>query len=230
MHKKKVEILDEKSSSEYRAKRLKMLRNLANLSRQELCNLAIININTLKGWERGRYGGLPLDGAKKILNAALPRGVQCTLDWLLHEIGVGPKVNTDILKIKRIGARHQKKINQTEEEKLIINEILLFRKQFGNTIDFMVEDDGMAPLYNKGEYVAGIMRTGENIKKLVSTNCVAQLASGKILLRNIRSGTEKHKYSLFCINQQSTVIEPVLHNVELLCAASIIRIFRKNER
>lgn len=89
---KKVEILDEKSTPEARAKRLRRVRNLANLSRKALCEDGLINVNTLKGWELGRYGGLPKDGAEKIIQRIAREGVHCTLDWLLHEIGPGPRL------------------------------------------------------------------------------------------------------------------------------------------
>ena len=65
---KKLLIENEFSTPEARADRLKRVRNLANLSRKEICESGDININTYKGWELARFGGLPVDGAEKIIN------------------------------------------------------------------------------------------------------------------------------------------------------------------
>lgn len=227
-YKKKVVAIDEKSKPKEKAKRLRRLRNLANLSRKNLCTLSNINLNTYKGWEIGKYNGLPLDGAKKIINALLLRGVDCSLDWLLHEIGVGPKVS--ILPNKTTTNKKIKKLSLETEHRLIINEILLFREQFKNTVDLIIDDDGMEPLYNKSEYAAGIIRDPKDIPKLIGINCICQLASGQIILRNLRAGTECNKYSLFCINPATTVENPVIKDIELIGAAPVIRHFRKDPR
>jgi hypothetical protein len=50
---KKVIVTTERSSGDARAERLKRLRNLANLSREQMCESGELNINTLKGWEIG---------------------------------------------------------------------------------------------------------------------------------------------------------------------------------
>ncbi len=92
-YKKKVTVLDERSTPEARAARLKRLRNLANLSRKEMCESSDLNINTLKGWELGRYGGLSLDGAYKLVRRVAAEGVFCTVEWLLHEDGLPPRVD-----------------------------------------------------------------------------------------------------------------------------------------
>lgn len=76
-----------------RGQRLKRLRNLANLSRKAMCENADLNINTLKGWEIGRHGGLTHQGAKKILKRVANEGVQCSEQWLLHDTGPGPRLS-----------------------------------------------------------------------------------------------------------------------------------------
>src|ERR1700733_6271968 len=88
---KKVIVTDAKSSEEARAERVKRVRNLANLSRKEMCNDGTLNINTYKGWELGRYGGLPLDGADKIVARVAKEGVICTAKWLLYGTGEPPQ-------------------------------------------------------------------------------------------------------------------------------------------
>jgi len=89
-YKKKVIVTDELSTPDARAERLRRIRNMANLTREQMCNLAKLNVNTYKGWEIARYGGLPIDGAEKVLNGIGCEGVICSLNWLLYGKGQGP--------------------------------------------------------------------------------------------------------------------------------------------
>src|SRR3990167_5603041 len=78
------------SDSQARGQRVKILRALANLDRKNVEERYHINFNTLKGWELARHGGLTENGAKKILMMCECEGIQCTLDWILYGIGMGP--------------------------------------------------------------------------------------------------------------------------------------------
>lgn len=224
---KKITITGDKSSAKARAKRLKMIRNLANLSRKQLCELCNINIHTLIGWEVARFGGLPLDGAEKIIQGVTQKGVHCTLDWLIHEIGAGPTVITDYVIAKKDAEKKVKKNSTNIDEKQLLEEILFFRKQYNDAITLLLTDDGMSPFYNAGDYVAGIKQYGEKIKALIEKDCIVQLSSGEIILRNLHSGNEAKKYNLVCINPQTTVVEPIIYNVEITSAAPAIRLYRR---
>src|SRR5437868_3849341 len=87
-----VTVSDTLSSPEAKSKRLKRIRNLANLTREQVCEEGNINIHTLIGWENGRFGGLTRAGAKRLLKRVAREGVQCTVEWLLNEIGRGPTI------------------------------------------------------------------------------------------------------------------------------------------
>lgn len=222
---KKVVVLDDKSSSLARAKRLIMLRNLANLSRKQLCELSSINVHTLKGWEVGRYGGLPHDGAEKIIKCIAQKGVTCSLEWLLHEIGAGPKVITDVA-TARVDTQKQASTTKIDEQQLL-DELMFFRRQHDDAATFQVEDDGMSPFYNRGEYVAGIKCYGKQVKLALGRDCVVQCGDGQIFLRNLRKGLEKGKFTLACHNAQTSVPYPTMYNVEITSAAPVIRVYRK---
>ena len=91
------------ASPKAKGERLKRIRHLGNLSREEFCEGSEINLATLISWEVGRFGGLSSKGAKRVIARAAKEGVFCTIEWLLYEIGVGPEVRVDY-----------KKANQTE--------------------------------------------------------------------------------------------------------------------
>lgn len=224
---KKVVVIDPKSSPEARAERLRKVRNMANLSREAMCAHDNLNINTYKGWEIARYGGLPVDGAERVVARVAQEGVVCTVDWLLHEIGVGPHVVPDYQKAQHDQQQPTTIVQLNNEEQLIINELLLFRKQFSNTINFEVEDDGVSPLYQRGDIVAGIKRHSDRIHEVVGQVCIVQTQDGKTLVRHVREGELPGKYTLTCTNLNTSVKKPIMYDVTLASAAPIIRYYRR---
>lgn len=213
-YKKKVEVVDERSTPEARAARIKRLRNLANLTRKEMCEDEI-NINTLKGWEIARYGGLPLDGAYSIVKRVAREGVSCTVEWLLFEDGQPPSVNM---------AKQNESLNEDNklpEEVNIEEELALFQKHYSDAIHYQINDDGMSPIYEEGDFVAGTKKTGKNIEEITGLNCIVQLESGKLICRRLRKGKSENLYNLVCINSETSVEEPIISEVELISAAMV---------
>ena len=222
-YKKKVEVVDERSTPEARAARVKRLRNLANLSRKEMCEDNDLNVSTLKGWEIARYGGLPLDGAHKIIKRVAREGVLCTVEWLLYEDGQPPRVN--------VGQTSEPSIQDGKkqpEEVNIDEELTLFQHHYPAAIHYQISDDSMSPFYEENDVVAGIKKTGKQIDDLVGSNCIVQLATGQLLCRRLRKGKTQHSYHLACLNVETSVEAPNITDVELLSAARVIW-HRKNE-
>ena len=141
---------------------------MANLNRKEMCDSSDININTYKGWEVGRYGGLPLDGAYRVIERISKEGVVCTSEWLIYGVGAAPYVVSDFNKSQ-------------DEDSLILNEILLFKKQFPEAIDCQITDDGLAPNL-LGDIVAWIKYYGNKINELLNSVCIINLASGDVVV------------------------------------------------
>lgn len=227
---KKVPIIDARSSPEARANRLRRLRNIANLKREELSKGADITLSSLKRWELGYYGGLPLDGAKNIIEYINKIGVVCSLEWLLHDSGASPIIdpNYQILNNEGKSSPYSNKKNQLpaqKDEQFIIGEILLFRKNYVNTVDLKIKDDGLSPKYKIGDFVAGIKVN--DIDSLLNQDCIIQTVTGLVLLRNLRKGQAKDCYNLICTNEQTTVTTPILYNVKIEIAAPVLRHYKK---
>lgn len=231
IYKKKVIVTDEKTTPQARAMRLKMVRNMANLSREEMCADGKININTYKGWEIGRYGGLPLDGAELVVERVAKEGVVCTSEWLIYEIGRGAYVSADFKKAQKDqkGKKRKTIINSQakNQEKLIFNEILLFRKQFPDVIDCQILDDGLSPRFVIGDFVAGVKHYNEAIDALLNQDCIVQLSNGEVIIRRLRKGSIPSTYMLTCTNQETIVDTPVLYDVKIFSAAPILRHYKK---
>jgi HTH-type transcriptional regulator, cell division transcriptional repressor len=226
-NRKKNIVTDAKSSPIARGKRLKSLRMMADLSRKCVEEKYRISAGTLQSWEDGRYGGLTEKGAKRFLHVLQQEGIQCTSDWLLHGIGIGPQA-TDSLYLDRqqpVLEVEQMRANSADlagEDQAIVTELLAFRRSNSNAIDIIVRDDGMGPSYQVGDYVGGKRRYNHDISNLVGRNCIIETTLGEIYLRHLRRGTGEHRYTLMCINPYTTVHEPTLYDVQLLSAAPVI--------
>lgn len=203
------------ASSEARGLRVKRIRNMANLSRQQMCDGTDININSLKGWEIGRYGGLTSSGADKIIQRVAQESVRCTLDWLMYGMGPGPTAQADA------ALRHSSLEISEDEETKITQELLLFKQHYPLAVDFIINDDGMSPLYNIGEYVAGVNLTASKIESAMGMNCIVQMENGNVLVRQLRKGSVKDTYTLACANISTHVEKPILYDVKINYAAPI---------
>lgn len=213
-----------------RAKRLRRVRNMANLSRKQICENSPLNFCTYKGWEVGNYGGLSVEGAERVVTRVAQEGVVCFAEWLLYEIGQGPYVIPDFEKIK-LGQTQAAPDNipMSSEKEKILQEILLFRKHFPEAIDYQIKDDGVVPIYYPNDFVAGIKYVGERINLLVNRYCIIQTLDGKILVRLLKAGSVPNKFMLLCTNSQSSVANPALYDIELASAAPILRCYRQTE-
>lgn len=202
-------------SAEMRALRLKRLRNLANLSREEMCADGQIRKNTLIGWENARFGGLTSSGAAKVITRVTKEGVYCTAEWLLTGKGAQPSVNP-------LPFVNYPLSNKIDEEIVIAHELSYFRSKNENTVDLLVKDDGMMPVYQPNDYVAGKKRTGSQIKELIGKDCIIETEEGEMFLRNLRQGSNLEQYTLVCTNPKTESTNSVLSNVKIKYAAPVI--------
>ncbi len=224
-HTKKVVVKDTLSTPEARAERLKRVRNLANLSRKDMCTSDDLNINTYKGWEIARYGGLPLDGAKKVIKRVVNFGVVCNIDWLLYGKGEEPYIIPKSAKNEQKTGNKEVKVDDN-----ILREIMLFQSLFSNTIYYKVSDDGLDPKIKVNDYVAGIRYFDKEINKCIDKDCIIQTKDGRILTRQLKKGKERNTYMLICTNPQTSVEMPVLYDLNLESAAPILRIYKANSK
>lgn len=215
------EIIDPTVLARERADRLRRLRNLANLSRKELCEAANININTYIGYETVRYGGLTKKGAEKVVHYVTTKGVYTTIEWLMYGLGPNPQVITND-KQDAVEGYYSSISDQGNEMQKIAEEVYLFHKHYKHAIDCRIDDDGMSPKYDVGDYVAGILYSGATIDNLVGLDCIIKTAEGQLLVRSLCHGRIKGHYTLTCNNPKTTVKHPVMYDIKVISAAYII--------
>lgn len=210
----------EKSSPEDRGKRVRRLRNMANLSRQLMCEGEEFKLDTLIGWELARHGGLTEKGASKLINRVAREGVSCTVEWLMHELGTGPKIIAGSASTQENLTK--KSTLAINEDKQIIEELLLFKKHNQDSIELFVPDTCMEPIYNKGDYVAGIKCYQDKLPSIIGFDCIVLPVDGEILLRRLIKGNFPDCYTLIPINFNEGQSPLIMMNISLTFAAPII--------
>lgn len=226
----KMIIDNPKSTREARARRLESLRGLTRLSRVEFAKKCGVKPGSFQNWEGPRFGGLTEKAAKKIIRGARILGINCSLEWLMHGIGQGPQIDERLylgentLSIQQTPASYTMSV--ADQNQGIAEEILLFRKNHPEVLDFVAIDDGLDPIIKKDDYVAGIARYYQDIEKVIGLECIVKTAEGETMLRIVKKGFTQGLFNLYCANLNTSVSRPILYDIELICAAPIIWIRR----
>jgi len=212
------------ASPQAKGERVKRIRHLANLSREELCTGCEINLATLISWEVGRFGGLSQKGAMRLIARVAKEGVFCTPDWLLFEVGAGPQVVADYKKVSQVDIKEQEQFppKNFDESTVIVEELMMFRKLNKHAIDYIVDDDTMLPFYCVGDYVGGTKRLGDKVRALVGLDCILQTKDGRIVMRRLQAGPSANTYNLVGVNLLSSSKNAIIYDVEIHAAAPII--------
>lgn len=201
-----------KSSLIERGNRLKQLREMCGLTQNAIEKKYGIKAGTQTIWENARRYGLSPKSAQTILKVFNQEGVICHLDWILHGKGLPP--------IKRMISNDSLRTNELlDDNDSIINEMHDFIQTHPGAIDFIMHDDSMSPVFQTGDYLIGMQLKDEKIEAAVGHDCIAQLASGEIVVRKIKSYDKSKGYTLSCYNESAD--QPYLYNVSLLSAAPI---------
>jgi transcriptional regulator with XRE-family HTH domain len=205
-----------------RANRVRSLRKMTNLSRNEFQKRFGVAPGTLQHWEDPQKNGLTVKGAKRLTLVLKNAGIYCSLDWILYGRGPGPQYlpSTDEAPISAPIKLHR--VAETNEGDCIASELSLFTQHYPEVINAVVTDDAMEPRFIKGEYVAGIRRYKKFIDDLVGLDCIVVTTEGELLIRRIRTLEAPGFYTLSSLNLNTTIAHPVLYHAELVSAAPII--------
>ena len=211
--------------AEQRAKRLKSLREMTGLSRNDFYQRYGVPRGTLQNWESARFGGLTEKGAKTILQAFHAEGIYCEIEWLLEGTGNTPKFNTNTHQQRHKTFKQHFDVSENifeEETNQITKEVLLFRQNHKQSIDIIVTDDAMKPHWHPGDYIAGVKRYQHDIKSTIGEFCIVQTQQYGTLLRKVQAGDEDGRYNLMMTNHNTTVKQPVIYNIQLISSAPVL--------
>lgn len=222
-----------KSSRESRANRLKIIRKMTGLSQRAFAERYGFPFTNFQNWEGPRYGGLTENAAQMVIEGCHTEGIEVSIEWLMFGIEPGPEVTEKAyLKdsnfiVTKLSAWDQS-AGYNSEISLIAKELLLFKQHYQEQVlEMMVNDDGMDPCYQLGDYVAGKSFEGEDIQSFLGTDCVIKLFGGDLRLRSLRAGSNDNLFNLVCTNPQTKVPKPVIYDVEVVSVAPVMWVRRK---
>lgn len=212
-----------------KAKRLKSVRALIGLSRKQIEDIYGISENTLRLWESPATNskGLSEKGAIRIIDMLKKTGIVCTIEWLLHGRGDGPKSYKDLQ--SKVISSIENFINIPEviwDDEIVLREVEAFRDLNPDPIAIRINDDSMEPLLCSGDYVAGNRRFGNDIEKYIGLICIIETADCQQLCRRLDKDIN-NRYILLAINPHTRASQPVIYNAKCHSVAQVVWIRKK---
>lgn len=187
-----------------RGGRLRLARQLVNLTRKQISNKYNINPHTLHAWEKGA-NCISEEKASMLATILKNEGLDISTEWIL----TGDTSNYLELEQSKI----KDAVNLQEDIK-IFNEIDYFKKRVPNSIVTLITDNSLSPLFIKGDYVGGIIAPQHEYKKLEGSCCIVILDNHEIVSRKIISISDSDNQVFICsINPLAKLTSP--HNETL---------------
>lgn len=172
------------------AERVRFVRSLTNLSREEFEKKYGISRNTVKSWELS-INSLTERSATQLSDAIKQEGFSCSPEWLIFGTGSPPKL---------LNSMEESFLDGLNEQSKMVYEADFFKKNYHNAIVTMITDQSMSPIYQLGDYVGGIkfetLTNLEQIKKFIGSICIVISSKGISLIRKIFLGNPD--YVLLC--------------------------------
>lgn len=208
-----------------RGKRLRRIRNMTNESRRVFAEGAGVSVNTLKCWELGAICGISKDGCKKTVEYAIKKGILCSIEWLLYEIGFPPVYITDNEE-NRDGTTNSKNTVILSDDDIIFNELINFTNHYHEVMQLKITDDSMSPNFVRGDIVAGPKVTPDKLHLLAGYSCIIQLDTGEELLRNLIWDQHTKLFSLVPLNFHAKTENLLIHNPSVVSIAPVTRVYK----
>lgn len=175
-----------------KGKRLVHAMNLARFNRHHGAEIAGVSFYTYKGWELGVHNGIPKKQAQKLIAALKEEGVICSLEWLMNGEGEIPyKISGH--QIRETQTEYLTTPTKLNEKHQIQRELNLFRQNYPQALELVINDDAMEPHYSKGDLVAGEKIASSNYKKFIGKPCLVKLENEEIVLRQLQLGNVARK-------------------------------------
>jgi transcriptional regulator with XRE-family HTH domain len=203
---------NEPSSAE-RGKRLKQLRGLTGLNREQFAQKATVSKTSISIWEHGREGGLSKAGAQKVICAAQDLGVICDTDWLLSGLGASPHLAAQPPKIILPATVT---INREQE-------IAAFLQTYDDAVVIEIVDNDCLPAYRKGDKVGGLWSQVQSESLNFTEDYIVEV-EGQLTIKKIANNNDSvSHYDLYNLNYNP---EFIFKNVPLQRAAPVLRVWR----
>jgi transcriptional regulator with XRE-family HTH domain len=201
--------------------RLKRVREIANLTSDELAKKAGVSRQSLSYWENASQNGLSSKGAQAIVQALEEYGFRCDFNWLWSGVGDEPYRSSEGIRDHTVTAALPGSFYPSD---LRAVEIKAFAQNYSDAVVMEVKHNAMKPLYQSGDWIGGCWRALS--PKLLGQICIVEIA-GYLEVRVCKTRDEKG-YSLRFMTYSEETMEPFeLENQNPLQVAPVIRVWRK---
>lgn len=202
--------------------RIREIRKATYLGLKAFAQKYGFNYGTLKSWEHGLHGGLPLKRASELIEAFKNEGINCCIEWLIYGKGDPPSNLISFVTL-------EKSDNVGNEQYRINKELEDFYQYYKNATHITVTDDALYPIFMEGDIVAGIKKYAKDIEKTINLNCIVQIEGEETpLLRNVGLGSKKNTYTLACKNPKTKVKQLVTEDIIIVSSAPVVWLRREN--
>lgn len=201
--------------------RLRRIREMANLTSQELANRTGFSRQSVSYWENGSQNGLSFQGAEASIRVVREQSIVCEFAWLWKGEGEEPYSLLDRLGAEAAEGDTTVLVCPDDER---AKEIQLFKLNYENAAVLMVKNQTMKPIYQKEDWVGGRWRT--LTPKLIGQPCIIEV-DGVLQLRLVKKG-DVDGYHFSFLTYSEEVREPFeLADLNPEKVAPIIRVWRK---
>lgn len=202
------------SSKEMRGQRLKRLRKITGLSRKDFALRYQISPGTLQNWETARFGGLSEKGAHMMITAFKTEGVFCSFEWLMYQAGHGPKLD-HMEQPSQTGLTSSKNTSTANED------LAVFLQNNPNAVHLWVEDQTMAPYFQKGILVAGTKKTGNGLSECIGHVCITQIQDQSTPVLRLITSASNSTFKLIHLNPLAPSNTSLTESYSLIYCAPI---------
>ncbi|MBT4880245.1 MAG: helix-turn-helix transcriptional regulator [Alphaproteobacteria bacterium] len=145
------------------AKRIKALRGLTGLKREQFAQRHNISLHTLRSWELG-LTNISEKSLQKLLAAFFDEGIFCDQSWILSGEGTSPLGSTP-------DTPSTKSTNENREDP-IVREVTCFLGSNPNHVTTAIKNSQASPLFEIGDIVGGCKINAEQMKHYYGKFCI----------------------------------------------------------
>lgn len=209
--------------------RLKFMRSISMLSRNDVFKKYGISSSSIDSWERNI--AIPNKTSfQKLISAYKNEGIDVSEKWLQTGVGNPPSTNLLVQTLNHSIEPTQKNKfldDFLNKDKLLSKETEFFKSLYKNAVVIQISNDEMRPFYTPGDTIGGILKFGLEIDHCIGKDCIALLKDGTKIFRRLIKNVATKKYNLICLNPYlAKTIEPTIFNAKIKAAAPVIWIRR----
>ncbi|KAB8029122.1 helix-turn-helix transcriptional regulator [Fluviispira multicolorata] len=183
--------------------RIKHVRkNILKMPAQKLAEIAGINVNSIRNWERGKIDFLTSISMNNIIKVFESAGIYASEEWLRTGEGVNPCWYSDIKDVTILGF---------EEENLFRS---IKRKMGQDVIVVSMLDESMAPMAHAGDRIGGVINKN-NLEQNHNLNCIIKYDNEKIIVRKLQ--VQSDIFSLHSLSDYDIIYPKEINWIAPVC-------------